>query len=250
MKAIKLYVMGVLTAVLLPLTCISSHAQPTNFMAYNFVTCPPQPIWTGGGESVSVQCDPTVDASNNPASGSMRVTVNCNGGEYMLWWDGATPYYSGLPLVGVVAFTNLSWDMRYAPGSATRTNGDGSLDFGFMRVGSRSLTWGQDWYYYWAVPATNGAGQPNTNWIHMNVDLRSVPGTFPELADSGLVDTMFAQDDGALHGQQIIWFDNIEYSGYVAPPTGPAHVNTENHSVSDTVWRQWNQWPVSSGPCG
>jgi len=115
--------------------------------------------------------------------------------------------------------------MRYDASSAVRTNADGSLDFGVIRVGSRSSDWGQRWYYYWTIPATNGAGLPTTNWIHISVDLRQVPRQFPDLGGSGLINTMFAADNGNynpnLRGTQIIYFDNIVYSGYIAPAPPP-----------------------------
>jgi hypothetical protein len=118
-------------------------------------------------------------------------------------------------------FTNLSWDMRYysAVYPQIRTNVS-PWDFGYARVGSRSLGFGQDWYYYYAVPATNGLGQPNTNWIQMSVDLAQALAGFPDLESSGLINTMFAQDDAnfgnaVLSGTQFIWFDNITYIGWL-----------------------------------
>lgn len=235
MKTFTPCVTGVLAAVSLALTSVSSQAQGylTNLTIYNFDTNQVSGIWTASGpDAVSVQWDPTTDASNNPASGSMLLTVNCNGGQYLLW-DGLSPRYSPLPLQGFVVFTNLSWDMRYDARSAIRTNttaagvngsqGPGSLDFGYMRVGTTDDSYGQDWYYYWAIPATNGLGQPNTNWIHMSVDLSSL--TVPLPTTSSIFDTMFSQYDAAfgnelLKGNQYIWFDNIQYSGRIGalPP--------------------------------
>ncbi len=227
----------------LTFACISSQAQgvATNLVAYNFdtnqVTGISSPfgggtIWSGsGGDFVSVQWDSTTDASNNPASGSMLLTVNCNGDQFILW-DGITPWYSPLPLQGSVVFTNLSWDMRYDGRSAIRTNtaaagvygsqGPGSLDFGYMRVGTTGSGYSQDWYYYWSIPATNGLGLPNTNWIHMSVDLSSINDS----TTSAIQDTMFGMYDAAfgnnvLKGFQYLWFDNITYSGYIATPAGP-----------------------------
>jgi hypothetical protein len=77
-----------------------------------------------------------------------------------------------------------------------------------------------DWYYYYAVPATNGLGEPNTNWVHINADLSGVATAFPDL-NGNINNTMFEQDDGALSGTQYIWFDNIQYIGWVSPVPPP-----------------------------
>ena len=231
MKSFKRYGKIALTTISLAFACVSSPAQgiATNLVAYNFNTNQVYGIW---GVPPMVQWDPTTDASNNPASGSMQLTVSINGGQYVLR-DGSTPWYSPLPLQGSVVFTNLSWDMRYDVSSAIRTNtlpagvygsqGPSSLDFGYMRVGSLTSGFGQDWYYYFAIPATNGLGQPNTNWQHISIDLTTTAGTLSDLHVNGLADTMFGMDGGAfgnasLNGTQIIWFDNITYSGFIAVP--------------------------------
>lgn len=205
----------------------AQYTGPTNFIAWNFDDSSQVANWGNwfGGDFLFCEWDPS-DANNNPSSGSLRLTLDC-GTDFPQWvlWDSGTPYYAPLPLVGMVSFTNLSFDMRYDESSAIRTNADGSLDFGVIRVGSRSSDWGQRWYYYWTVPATNAAGLPNTNWIHINVNLSAVPLNFPDLAASGLLNTCFAADNGnynpTLRGPQIIYFDNIQYSGYVAPVPPP-----------------------------
>ena len=84
----------------------------------------------------------------------------------------------------------------------------------------------QDWIRYFAVSATNGAGLPNTNWNHINVDLRQVTQNFSDLS-AGLVDIILGMDGGAygnntLIGPQTIWIDNIQLTGalpHFPPPT-------------------------------
>ena len=225
MKTTKLPVTEILAAISLALTCISSHAQyVTNFMAYNFDTNQVTGIWTGfGADFVSVQWDPTEDSSNNPASGSMKLEVNYQGGQYFLW-DGAMPSYSPLPLIGIISFTNLQFDVKYystAPG-LIRTNVS-PWDFGDARIGTIEPSYVQDWYSYYAVPATNSLGQPNTNWVHISVNLSLLPIAIPFYE---IFNTVFAQDDAnygnnVLSGTQFIWFDNIQYIGWVSPVPPP-----------------------------
>ena len=228
MKKKTKYLAGLLAALMLPIVAQAQFVGPTNFMVYSFDSDQVSGIWGNwfGGDFGSTVWDPAVDAGGSPSSGSLLLTVNAGSGfPQFVMWDNATPAYSGLPLQGTVAFTNLSFDMRYDVTSAIRTNGDGSMDFGVLRAGSRNLSFNQDWYNYWSIPATNGAGLPNTNWIHRSVDLTSVPANFGDLAASGLVNTMIAADNGnynpTLRGQQLIWFDNIQYKGWVSPVPPP-----------------------------
>ena len=251
MKTIRLYVWGIFAAISLALTCISSHAQPTNWVVYNFDSdevdaTPYNTAWGNwfGGYFQGVSWDSTQDSSGNPASGSMQLLLTCTGNNQYVLNDGLFPppnYDGNNGLVNITTlFTNLSFDMRYDVSSAIRTNTaaagvngsqwPGSLDFGYMRVGSRGgstpATQGsQDWIYSFAISATNGVGLPNTNWIHISVDLRQVANNFPDLAP-GLVNIIIGMDGSAfgnsvMVGNQTIWFDNIQYSGFAAPVPPP-----------------------------
>lgn len=237
MKLKLKYAAGLLAFIALAMGTTSTHAQPTNLTLYNFDTdqvsaTPYGTTWGNwfGGIFVGVVWDSLTDANNNPSSGSMQLTLNCLGTDQYLLRDGDSPNYGPLSLG---TWTNLSFDIRYDVSSAIRTNtgggngslGPGSLDFGYMRVGSRSPGFAQDWIRYFAISATNGVGLPNTNWTHINVDLRQVTQQFSDLS-AGLVNTMFGMDNNAygnspLVGQQIIWFDNIQLSGEIPHPPPP-----------------------------
>src|SRR5262249_6650185 len=128
----------------------------------------------------------------------------------------------------------LSFDIRYDVSSAIRTNttpsgvngslGPGSMDFGYMRVGSISPklnNYGQDWYYYFAISATNGLGQPNTNWQHISINLNPAAKLNGDLsAFGGIANLIFGMDGGAygnnsLVGAQTYWLDNIHFTGFI-----------------------------------
>ena len=228
---------GLLAAIALTLVSGSLQAQVTNRTLYNFDT--DQVSSTGyntawgnwfGGVFQGVVWDPSNDSSNSPTSGSLELSLNFPGGNQYVMWDGGSPNYAPLDLG---TWTNLSFDIRYDGSSAIRTNtaggngslGAGSLDFGYMRMGSRGPSFSQDWIYYFAVSATNGAGLPNTNWNHINVDLRTVAQNFSDLS-AGLVNLIFGIDAGAygnapLRGPQTIWIDNIRLTGSVPHPPPP-----------------------------
>jgi len=230
------YAAGLLAA--MALTASSSlQAQITNRTLYNFDTdqvssTPYGQSWGNWFGSVfqGVSWDSSNDASNNPASGAMMVNLNFPGGNQYVMWDGAGPNYAPLDLN---VWTNLSFDIRYDQTSAIRTNtgggngslGTNSLDFGYMRVGSRGPSFSQDWIYYFAISATNGAGDPNTNWNHVSVDLRTVTQSYSDLS-AGLVNLIFGMDANAygnapLRGPQIYWVDNIKLTGQIPHPAPP-----------------------------
>lgn len=176
--------------------CVSSQAQTTNFVVDDFSPAGVSPlnpinydyypygtniysagqitnVWMNwyGSALQSVVWDSANDSSNNPASGSMKVsaTFSLNDyGQYILFDN------FGTFNVNAQQYTNLSFDIRFDKSSALRTNGDGSLDFGFMQVGTYSPAGGgsQDYFYGFQIPATNALG-PNTNWVHMSISFES-----------------------------------------------------------------------------
>jgi hypothetical protein len=228
---------GLLVAIALTAVSSSLQAQPTNRTLYNFdsdqvTTTPYASSWGNwfGGVYQSASWDSSTDSSNNPNSGSLKLNLNFTGTDQYVLRDGGAPNYAPLDLN---TWTNISFDIRYDVTSAIRTNttaagvngslGVGSLDFGYMRYGSAGA--GQDWIYYFAVSATNGAGDPNTNWIHISVDLRQVAQNFGDLS-AGLVNFLFGMDaanygNSPLVGPQIIWIDNIRLSGTIPHPAPP-----------------------------
>ena len=125
-KRIEPCVCGILAAIALALTCMTSHAQPTNLFLYNFdtdqvSTTPWGTTWGNwfGANFISVVWDSSNDASNNPSSGSMMLTIDNLGTDQYVLNDGFVPSYAAVPLS---TFTNLSFDMRYDISSAIRTN--------------------------------------------------------------------------------------------------------------------------------
>ena len=230
---------GLLVATALISASGSLQAQSTNLTLYSFdtdqvSTTPYNSAWGNWFGSVyqGVTWDGSNDSSNNPASGSLELSLNFPGGNQYVLWDGASPNYAPLDLG---TWTNLSFDIRYDASSVIRTNtsaagqngslGVGSLDYGYMRMGSRGPSFSQDWIYYFAISATNGAGLPNTNWNHVSVDLRQVGQNFGDLS-AGLVDLIFGMDAGAygnatLLGPQTVWIDNIKLNGAIPKPPPP-----------------------------
>jgi hypothetical protein len=237
---------GLLVAIALA-SASSLQAQITNRTLYNFDTdqVASSPYLNNGvgwgnwfgGVFAGVNWDASNDASNNPASGALQLHLTFPGGDQYVLRDEGN---NGAPSYGPVdlgTWTNLSFDIRYDETSTIRTNtspagqngslGVGSLDYGYMRWGSRSPSFAQDWIYYFAISATNGAGQPNTNWTHISIDLRQVAQNYSDLS-GGLLDMLFGMDAGAygnapLNGSrsQTLWIDNIKLTGAIPHPAPP-----------------------------
>ena len=226
---------ALLAVLFLALFSVTSQAQTTNFMIYNFNTnqvaknagFPFGGAYQGwdnwfGNAFVSDAWDPTMDSSNNALSGALRVNTTwlpATNGNYYQYVEFDGFYSDNLDMFNI--FTNISFDIKYAAGSATRTNTDGSVDFGYMRFGAFD-NYNQDWIQYFAIPATNGLGQPNTNWTHISVSIDTNTFTsYPNLTTiQGLLFGMDAGNAGLantnISGTQTYWIDNIQAIG----PTG------------------------------
>ena len=242
MKKIKKYASGIVAALALTVSSVSSQAQTTNLMVYNFNT---NILAYNGGSSwgnffggvyQSASWDSAQDSSNNPTSGALKVNLHFTGGDQYVLFDS---YNAGYNVNTVTTFTNLSFDIRYDASSAVRTNtspagadgsrGVGSLDYGDMRVGSINGN-NQEWFYYFSIPATNALGQPNTNWTHISIAIdHNLLADHPSLAN--MVDLLFGMDgtyygNHPLVGNQTYWIDNIQFIGPKGGITPPPPVMT------------------------
>jgi len=150
-------------------------------------------------------------------------------------------------------FSNVSFDIKFDVTSVTRTNADGTVDFGAMRFGEFD-GYGQDWIYYFAIPATNGLGQPNTNWTHISIPVNQ-NNTFafwPNITTFS--DILIGMDAGSggsvpangfnfggiplsqaaaepltgntnMNGNQIFWIDNVQLTGPVGGIVHPVSMS-------------------------
>jgi hypothetical protein len=208
---------------------LSSQAQTTNYTVNEFNTAAEVTNSTAlynsengwgnwfGGAFQSRSFDPTSDSTHNSASGSMKVVNSYSLNDYgqFVLFDG---FYS--TSINGLQFTNVSFDVRFAQGSCLRTNSATSLDFGLFQVGNSS-GYGQDYFGSFAVPATDANGNPNTNWVHINIPINAK-------SDSGLTNitglifhSINTYYGNTYAGTQTFWVDNIVFVGAAAPSTTP-----------------------------
>jgi glucuronoarabinoxylan endo-1,4-beta-xylanase len=165
-----------------------------------------------GDAFVSLVWDSTSDASNNPASGSMKITADFNGSgsipnqfEVFDGYNGITP-----PLNGLI-YTNFECDVRFAPGSATVAPYGTSI-FGHLQFGIATASDGQDYFGGIDVPASN------TNWVHVSIPLNAVADTNLLNINDVLIHIYGPYyGNPGLSGTTILWIDNIEFTGIASP---------------------------------
>jgi glucuronoarabinoxylan endo-1,4-beta-xylanase len=189
-------------------TCVVDQFDPSGTGGNSYVGGQIGNVWGNwfGDAFQSVVWDSASDASNNPASGSMKITANF-GDQYEVYdgFNGINPSLFGLQ------YTNFQCDVRFDPSSATVMSGD-VLIFGHLEFGTRK---GNDQDYFGGVDIRAS----NTNWVHVNFTLNAM--TDPNLMNiyDVLIHIYGPYYSPGLSGTSILWVDNIKF-------TGPGPVST------------------------
>jgi O-glycosyl hydrolase len=168
-----------------------------------------------GSAFQSLSWDSASDASNNPSSGSIKITnsfsAENNQFEVYNGMNGINP-----PLLGL-QYTNFQCDVRFAAGSAKVTNG-GVAIFGHLQFGTSTAANGQAYFggnYGVDIVATN------TNWVHISIPIDAV--TYTNLQN--IYDVMihiygpYYGSSATLIGTSTLWVDNIKFVGAAAVAT-------------------------------
>lgn len=214
---------------LLALACVSSigHAQTTNVVdqfnpgginGFSYSSGQIDDVWTNwfGTAFQSLEWDPSSDADSNPASGSMKITANFNGSanqfEVYDGFNGIAPPINGL------LCTQFQCAVRFAPGSATTTNG-GMVSFGHLQFGVATAGFGQDYFGGVDVPATD------TNWVQVSIPINAGNDLNLIQINDVLIHIYGPYYSSGLNGSSTFWVDNIQFTG---PP------------ISDSCVVDWN----------
>jgi hypothetical protein len=178
--------------------------------------------WFGNGIT-SVSFDPNMNVSGNTNThGAMALAMTWNAAtdgyqQFVLWQGNGTYTYvpGGTVGIGYPQYTNLECDVMFDPSSAGTTNANGVL--GVIRLGVRGFgAFGQDWI--------NGSYTTisDTNWHHINAPLNS---SNPDYANVGAAiigeDVTGYVGGGGLTGSQILYVDNIRFTGPLVKPKVP-----------------------------
>jgi glucuronoarabinoxylan endo-1,4-beta-xylanase len=194
--------------------------NPSGIGANNYASGQITNVWGNWfGDAVqSLVWDSTRDASNNPASGSMKLTLNFNAS------DGNSQFavydFNGIyPPVNGAQYTNFQCDVRFDPGSATVMIG-GQATFGYLQFGV-TAGYGQDYFGGVMVAATN------TNWVHVSLPINAASD--PNLLNicNVLIHMYGPSYSPGLNGPSTLWVDNIQFAG-ITPVTTNCVVNWTN----------------------
>ena len=201
-------------------------------------------VWANwfGGAFQSLAWDSSSDASNNPSSGSMKITTKFNGSNGTNQFEVYNGQIAITPALNGLQYTNFQCDVRFDPSSATVTVG-GVPIFGHLQFGTATGN-GQDYFgganYGIDIAATN------TNWVHISIPLDAV--TDPNLQGIGdvLIHIYGPYYSPGLSGTSILWVDNIQFVGRILPPTNcvvnwnDVHQKIDGFGAS-SAWRgTWN----------
>jgi hypothetical protein len=198
-------------------------ANPTNYDYYpsaqNYQNGQIDAVWWNwfGGAFVTNQWDATSDASNNPSSGSLKITLNWSSAnsQFVLWDQGTNNNYFALGL-NATTFTNFQCDVRFAPGSASDAgNTGGQPIFGHLQFGLRTSGYGQDYFGGVDIAATN------TDWVHVSITLNAISDA--NLLNMGglLIHIDRNYYNLNLNGPSTLWVDNIKFVGSTTVISNP-----------------------------
>lgn len=156
-----------------------------------------------GGVTNLFVFDPSEDASNNPASGSLRITF---GFDTTLFGNnvGALTFDLPSPLSGP-NLLSLEMDVKVLPGSAT----DGSGNSGYLQLGLRTAP------FYDFEPQIATYLRADDGWRH----LRVAPLT-GQLDDVRAI-TLELSGSDSLSGPVTFYIDNLKFTAMAGPPPGP-----------------------------
>jgi glucuronoarabinoxylan endo-1,4-beta-xylanase len=173
--------------------------DPSGTGGYSYSSGQITNVWGNwfGSAFQSLSWDSTSDASNNPASGSMKINLNFNnsaGANQFEVYDG----FDGiLPAINGLQYTNFQCDVRFAQGSAT-TNGT----FGYLQFGI-AVGYSQDYFGGVSVPSSN------TNWVHVSINLNANADTNLQQISDVLIHIY----GPTMSGASTLWVDNIKFVG-------------------------------------
>lgn len=148
-----------------------------------------------GSAAQTYEWDATVDADNNASSGSLKVTIGfdiaTHGGENQF------ASIRGINSTDGSQYTNLVFDLRWAPSSPQRSGGD----FGYLEVGFRNADFSQNWLPGFAVSTNEG-------WQRISLPINP---NAPKITDlTGVTFKMWSGDSASgFTGTATFWVDNV-----------------------------------------
>lgn len=146
---------------------VAQNTNPTNTFDTASSTASFVSWWGGGGVTAAMNWDETMDAGNDPASGSVHYEipfVGNKGEQFMTFFTIANRWgWDDGYMLDATSYTNLSFDIRVDPNSGPRV---GNSDFGWLEIGLVTKGWGTTYLPGWGIPL-DASGK----WVHKDYAL-------------------------------------------------------------------------------
>jgi hypothetical protein len=155
-----------------------------------------------GAASQTYEFDPSVDAKNDPNSGSLKATIGFD----LALNDNQFAVVAGFPggeVLDGTQYTNLVFDLKWDPSSPKRPSGD----FGSFEFGLRASDFSQIWLGP-TSPITIQAVTTNNGWLHVVAPIDPTVKGIDKI--TGVVLKMWSGDPkSGQTGTAIFWVDNV-----------------------------------------
>lgn len=187
---------------------LAQNTNPTNTFDTASSTTSFVQWWGGGGAGAVMTWDGTLDAANDPLSGSVNYNANFVGNaeeQFMTFFTIANRWqWDGGYVLDATTYTNLSFDIKVNPSSGQRVNAN---DYGWLEIGLVTQGWGTTYLPGRAIPLSA------TAWTHFDYPLD------PTLANINQVVGFFIKmwSNGGHTNSLIFNIDNF----MITKPTAP-----------------------------
>lgn len=223
-------------------------AQATNYV-FAFDTSDSDASWIRwwGVNFDKPSWDPTMDAANDPNSGSLRAVIPFTGGsgeQFCFFGNFANtgPWNNSVTLDGT-QYTNVSFDIRIEPASAMTPQGD----YGGLNIGLATASWGQLWLNDWnlPVPTYRIPARASNEWVHVVIPIDPTLNGLNNIA--GVIFKMWS--NGQHTNTLTLWLDNITLEAKEGPPPPPptmsiAQATSGLHLFASQSGGQWQRQSI------
>jgi hypothetical protein len=169
--------------------------------------------------NVTMTFDPTMDAGNNPASGSVLVQIpfTTTGNQQLFVGSFDDQYsYDFTETANAINFTNVTFDVHVSPTNTLDSTGDfGALNVGFYQTGTMGSV---------TIPAsaTNG-------WVHMSVPINQ---TLSGMNSIGAFEFSVLSWNGYPTNTFTFWLDNVALNQNQGPPIPPPTLSAPTKAIT------------------
>jgi len=202
---------------------LAQNTNPTNTFDTAASTDSFVSWWGGGGVSAAMVWDGTLDAGNDPDSGSVQYVIPFVGNvgeQFMTFFTIANRWgWDGGYTLDATTYTNLSFDIKVDPSSGQRHNNN---DYGNLEVGLVTTGWGTTYVGNGGIPLA-----ASSSWQHIHYPLNATMNNINQVV--GFYIKMWSNGD---HTNTLTFnIDNFA----IAKPTAPVIIPPPSLTLNPQV---------------